>query len=50
MLSWKELDTLLSLLADDDKSLDVMATRFMKAYSRQHQFKVSKLFTFLFVL
>jgi hypothetical protein len=41
MLSAKELDTVLSVLSDDEKSFEVIATRFVKAFSRLNQFKVA---------
>lgn len=41
MLAARELEPLLSLLADDRKSFDVITTRFHKAYSRPHQFKAA---------
>ena len=40
MLAAKELSTLFSVLGDGERSFDVIATRFVKAFSRPNQFKV----------
>ena len=41
MLVLKELDTLLSLLAEEKKSFDTISQRFHKSFARPHQFKAA---------